>query len=141
VTSRDLIEPYASLAAPGGIRLYGSGDALRGLAGLVSQDSDAEAVLATPPPEVVEVLALRAVRILPTDDGPIELRANDDVVEVSGGAEARRQLAETFENLACTPYESSAVPKHVDLEYFPGDSFLSENSMWMTVYLLPALSV
>lgn len=62
---RCLLEPYASLAAPGGIRLYSSSEALRKMARLISQDSAAETALAIPPAEVVEVPALRAIRVLP----------------------------------------------------------------------------
>jgi hypothetical protein len=137
---KELAGAYASLAEPEGIRLYGSAEALREVARLLGQKSPAETRLAAPPADVVEVRAIRTVRVLPADAGPIELRSNEDAIEIAGGIAARRNLAATFENLAGTPQVSSPVPRHVDLEYFPGHSFLSEDSMWMTIFLVPESS-
>jgi hypothetical protein len=46
-------------------------------------------------------------------------------------------LGATLENLALESGVEGPIPRHVDLEYFPGHSFLAERSMWLSVFLLP----
>lgn len=134
---RNLIAAYASLVDPDGIAFYGSAQTLRELAQLLDNGSPIDIALAEAPRDVVEGGAIRGLLILPASEGPLELRANNEVIEIAGGLAERRMLASTLENLALEPPDEGPVPRHVDLEYFDGHSFLGESSMWMSLFLLP----
>jgi hypothetical protein len=133
---RELSNVYASLADPYGVALYASADALREIAKLLDNGSSVQIALGEAPSDIVQAGPVRALRILPAE-GPIEIRADGEIIEIAGGVEARRMLAATLKNLALEPYDEGPVPRHVDLEYFPDHGFLSERAMWMSVFLLP----
>ncbi len=137
---RELIIAYATFADPYGVGLYASAEALRQMAALLQTGEPADMALAAPPDDLVEAGAVRTFQFLPEDDGPIDIRTDRRDVQIVGGATARSILAATLENLADEPSLDSPVAIHADVEYFPDHPFLSENSMWMTVILLPAAS-
>ena len=134
---RELENAYASLADRGGIALYCSAAALRELAGVLREGS-AEVALAAPPESVLETGPLRTIRAVQVDGALMQLRAKGETMEITGDTATFGKLAATLENLADTPQVEVDVPRHVDIEHFPGHSFLGEDSMWMTVTLLPA---
>jgi hypothetical protein len=136
---RVLAGAYASLTADNGIALYGSAESLRSLASIIRNGAPTDINLSAPPEEVLEEGPLRTIRLLAGDDGPVDLRVTGEAIEIAGGASAMAKLAASLENLADTPAFGGEVPRHVDLEYFPGHSFLHERSTWMTVTLLPVL--
>lgn len=137
---RELVSAYATFADPYGVGLYASAEALREIAALLHVGAPTEIALAVPPDDLVETGAVRAIQILPKDDGPIDIRTDQRDLQIVGGATARIILAATLENLADEPPLDSPVSIHADVEYFPDHPFLSESSMWMTVMLLPAAS-
>ena len=128
------VDAYGSYAAPGGARLHASPSALRQLAAFVRDGSATEIVLRPPPEGLTESGAISGIRVLADDDGPVSLRAVGSEIEIVGDATARGHLASTLENLADSPPTGTSVTRHVDLEYFPGHGFLSETSMWISVY-------
>lgn len=136
---RALAGAYASLAQDGGIALYGSAESLQNLGDVIQAGAPTDVHLSPPPEEVLEEGPLRMIRVLVGEGGPIELRVVGETVEIVGDAAARTKLAASLKNLANTPAFGSEVARHVDLEYFPGHSFLGEGSTWMTVSLLPVL--
>jgi hypothetical protein len=138
--SRALAGAYASLAEGNGIALYGSADALREVASLIRLGASAEVGLSELPEEDLEVAPLRTVRVRTTDQNSVDLTVAGDAIEIVGGTRSLEKLADTLENLAEEPAFGGEVLRHVDLEYFPGHGFLSEESTWMTVILLPVLS-
>ena len=91
--------------------------------------------MAVPPAEVVETRAVRAVEVVP-GDGPVELRVDAETIIVRGSDEARAKLAASVENLAGDAPFGGVVARHIDVEYYPGHGFLSEQSAWMTITLL-----
>jgi hypothetical protein len=130
-----LVGAYGSFAPPDGARLHASRYELRRLATFVRGGSATEIKLAPPPERLTESDAIRAIRVLTHDDGPVSLRrATGSDIEIVGGATARGRLANTLENLADSPPTETSVTRHVDLEYLPGHGFLSEQSMWISVY-------
>jgi len=135
-----LVGAYASLARNNGIALYGSAESLRELASVIRAGGLTDIGLSAPPDDALEVAPLRGIRVLTGDREPVELRAIGEVIEMAGGSDALNKLAATFENLAAAPELGGLVPRHVDLEYFPGHGFLGEGSVWMTVTLLSFLS-
>jgi hypothetical protein len=141
VTSAQRLEgACGSVTQDGGIALYGSADSLRSLATTIGAGMPVDIRLPAPPDEVLEKEPLALIRVVGGDAGPIELRANGEMLEIVGGAAARAKLAASLENLASSAAFGGEVPSHVDLEYFPGHSFLGPESTWMTVTLLPVLS-
>jgi hypothetical protein len=124
---------YATVAPRDGIAVYGTADSLMGVAKHIR--SDGVVGLARPPEEIVEVAALHGMRVVPVE-GPVELRVVDGTVEVRGSSDCRARLAAGIESLAATPPFGGVVARHIDVGYFPGHPFLSENSAWMTVTLL-----
>ncbi len=132
---------YASLAGENGIALYGSGESLRSLASIIRVGAPAHVDLPAPPEDAVEIAPLRTIRLLRSDREPVNLRVTGKVIEIAGGVGALSKLAASLENLADTPEFGGQVPRHIDVEYFPGHGFLGEGSTWMTVTLLPVSSI
>ena len=138
--SRRLAGAYASVSQDGGIALYGSAESLRNLADTIGGGAPADIDLSPPPEEVLEKGPLSTIRVFAGDGGLIDLRVVGESVEIVGGAAPRAKLAAGLMNLANTPAFGGEVPRHIDLEYFPGHGFLREGSTWMTVTLLPVLA-
>jgi hypothetical protein len=131
---------YASLTQDGGIALYAPAESLRILADAITAGAAANIPLTAPPAEVLEKGPLRMIRLLAGEAGPVNLRVVGETIDIVGGADARAKLAASLRNLASTPAFGGEVPRHLDLEYFPGHSFLGDASTWMTVTLLPVLN-
>jgi hypothetical protein len=129
-----------SVTKDGGIALYGSADSLQCLATTIRAGLPVDISLPAPPDDVLEKEPLALIRVVGGDAGPIELRADGEKLEIVGGAAARAKLAASLENLASSAAFGGEVPSHVDLEYFPGHSFLRAGSTWMTITLLPVSS-
>jgi len=137
-TGSDLLSAYASFAHPDGVALYGSQTALRTLANLLRQSGSFDLAMGAPPAEATEEGPVRAIRIVDaSSEEPVVIRRSDGIVEIVGGLPARRRLADALDNLAqLTDRLGGPVRPHVDLEYFPGHGFLTEDSMWMTASLI-----
>jgi hypothetical protein len=130
-----LVGAHGSFVPPDGARLDASRHELRRLATFVRGGSATEIKLAPPPERLTEPDAIRAIRVLAHEDGPVSLRrATGSDIEIVGGTTARGRLANTLDNLADSPPTETSVTRHINLEYFPGHEFLSEQSMWITVY-------
>jgi hypothetical protein len=130
---------YASLGRDNGIALYGSAESLRTLASIIRGGEPADIDLSPPPEDALEIAPLRTIRVMTGERETLNLRVTGEAVEMAGGSGALSKLAASLENLADTPDSGGQVPRHIDLEYFPGHSFLGEGSTWMTVTLLRIL--
>ena len=127
---------YASDTPDGGVALYGSADSLRSLTRAIRLGTPTELRLMAPPDEIIEQAPISAIRLMAGRDTMVKLRVVGGVLEIEGGVQARAKLAQGLDNLADTTAFGGLVPPHVDLEYFPGHSFLDEGSAWMSVTLL-----
>jgi hypothetical protein len=135
---------YGSFAPRRGAALYLTRADLRRVADLLDQREGADVGLATPPPEMVQTAPIELVRIVPRDDGFVVIRSEGtDVLEITGGPEARSLLAATLRNLAMHDEKEfterhgghAHARIHVDVDYFPDHPFLAESSMWVTILL------
>ena len=132
--SQTLVDAYGWFRSPNGAALYASPSALRRLAEFVREGSDTDILLAAPPTAPPGFEPVHGVRVSEHRDGAAPLRVHGHDIEIAGGLTARDHLASTLENLADSPPTNTSVTRHVDLAYFPGHGFLSEDSMWTTVY-------